>query len=79
MEIKHDFVQRIYKIYISIGDISEQQCDKYCAKFIKKFKRGLDPTKQKVFLITNRDYFNDIRIITTYFDIDRNQYYTQEF
>ncbi len=74
----NNFVQRIYKLYIDLGTIKEVQVDKHCKRVLKKFKVGLDETKQKVFLIANRNEINELRIITTYYDEKNNMYYTIE-
>lgn len=75
----NNFVERIYKLYIDLGEISIDSAEKYCKKLLKQFKKiDFDQTKQKVFLISNRQGINDIKIITTYFDQDHNQYYTIE-
>lgn len=72
----NNFVQRIYKMYVDIGTMNSEDADKYCQKMLKKFKKGLDETKQRVFMISNRQGITDIKIITTYLDENNNMYYT---
>lgn len=74
----NDFVQRIYKLYIDLGTIKESQVNRYCKSVLREFKKELDETKQKVFLLANRNGINDLRIITTYYDEKNDVYYTIE-
>lgn len=74
----NDFVQRIYKLYIDLGTIKESQVNRHCKSVLKEFRKGLDETKQKVFLLANRNGINELRIITTYYDEKNDVYYTIE-
>ena len=76
--MQSNFIERIYKVYVCTGDMQPNESKKYCQSILKDFQQKLDINRQKVFVIPSRNFMDEIKIYTTYFDENSKTYYVTE-